>query len=70
MEVPIIRFSYSNQTPRKMSFFTKAKEYLTEKFTPFLNNTKTMNKKVKIICCDNAGGNKTLEKNCAIFRRN
>ena len=26
---------------------------------------KTMNKNVKIICCDNAGENKNLEENCA-----
>ena len=26
---------------------------------------KTMKKNIKIICCDNAGENKTLEENCA-----
>ena len=43
----------------------KAKEYLTEKVTPFLNKMKTMKKNVKIICCGDAGEKKTLEENCA-----
>ena len=42
----------------------KAKEYLTETFTPFLKKMNTMRKIVKIICCDNSGENKTLKENC------
>ena len=37
---------------------------MTEKVTPFLNKTKTTNKNIKIIRCDNAGENDTLKENC------
>ena len=43
----------------------KAKEYLTEKVTPFLKNMKAMTKNVKIIRCDNSCETKTLKENCA-----
>ena len=52
---------------KKRSFFTKAWEYLTERVTPFLNKTKTVKKNVKIIFCDNAGENKTIEENYAEY---
>ena len=65
MEVPRIGSSYKNQAQIKWYLFTKAKYYLTEKVTPFLKKTKTMKKNVKILCCDNAGENKTPKENCA-----
>ena len=34
-------------TKQKLSLFTKTKEYLTEKVTPFLNKTNTMKKTSK-----------------------
>ena len=52
-----------SDTKQKGSFFANAKEYLTEKVTPFLKNMKTMTKRFKMICCDNAGENNTLEEN-------
>ena len=42
----------------------EGKEDLSEKITPLLKKIKTMKKNVRIICCDNAGENKTPEENC------
>ena len=44
-----------------MVFLHEEKEDLSEKFTHFLKRMKTMKKNVKIIRCDNAGEDKTLE---------
>ena len=42
----------------------KATEHLAEKVTPFLKKMNNTKRNVKIIICDNAGKNKTLEENC------
>ena len=43
---------------------------MTEKFPPFLNKMKTVKKNVKIIRCDNAGENKTLnEIYCILLKK-
>ena len=52
-----------SDTKQKWYCFTKIKEYLSGKFTPFLNKMKTM-KKTSDNFLWNAGKNKTLEKNC------
>ena len=39
----------------------KGKKDFTEKLTPFLNKMNNMKKNVKVVCCDIAGENKTLE---------
>ena len=49
----------------KLSFFMKVKEYLTEKFSPFIKKLRKKKKNIKIFCCDNAGENKTLKENWA-----
>ena len=48
----------------KMVSLHEGKEDLSEKITPLLKKIKTMKKNVRIICCDNAGENKTPEENC------
>ena len=59
---PRFGFSYNTLAQNKNSFFTNTKEYLSQKVTPFLNKMKIMKKNVKIIRCEKAGENKTLEE--------
>ena len=56
-----------SDTKQKWYFFTNSKGDSTENVASFLKKMKTMKKTVKIIRCDNAGENKTLEDNCANF---
>ena len=44
-----------SDTKHKCSFFTKAKDYLTEKVSPLLKKMKTTKKNIKIILCDWGG---------------
>ena len=58
-----------SDTKQKWSLFTKSKEDLTGKVTPFLNKVTSSKKNVKIIICNNACKNKTLKENCAEFTK-
>ena len=50
-----------SDTKQKWYFFTNSKGDSTENVASFLKKMKTMKKTVKIIRCDNAGEDKTLE---------
>ena len=51
-----------SDSKQKLYFFTNTRKEMTENFTPFLKKLKSMKKNVKIIFCNNAGKNKTLEE--------
>ena len=63
LEFPRIGSSSKTQTPKKWSFFMKAKNELTEKVTPFLKKIKTT-KKMSKWSSVKMKAKRTLEENC------